>query len=129
VHDLRSAAFTPDGTCILASSWAYFSVNCWSVSTGKLQPCFADIGERQPHIRKTLVAPNGRAIIAINAMETMVVVSLVSGYRLEFWDVAHEMGVNSILVGSNKPQALACSFDGHRVLAGFPDGQVSLYGL
>jgi WD40 repeat protein len=50
-------------------------------------------------------------------------------YYLEFWEVATQVGVKAVTVGEEEPLALACSVDGHRVLAGFEDGQVCLYGL
>jgi WD40 repeat protein len=170
---LRSAAFRSDGACVLASSEEDFLVNRWDVATGERQPCFVDFAERQPRIRQTWVAPNGRALLALGFFrdpgpryqgETstwmpggplvtvlgglaghMIVYSAaktaqaldaalagqptVSGYYLEFWDAEYETGVKAIALGPEKPSALACSADGHRVLAGFANGSVSVYAL
>jgi WD40 repeat protein len=51
------------------------------------------------------------------------------GYYLEFWDVASERGVQAVELGPDPPISFACSTDGHRVLAGFDDGNAYLFAL
>jgi hypothetical protein len=51
------------------------------------------------------------------------------GYQLQLWNVMYESAASVVFIGVEPPDALACSADGHRVLVGFEDGRVQLYGL
>lgn len=50
-------------------------------------------------------------------------------FYLELWDAVSERGLSAISLGPTPPSAVACSPDGHRVLAGFDDAIVVLFGL
>jgi hypothetical protein len=62
-----------------------------------------------------------------NALEAMGNVT-PNSFFLEFWEVQNEIGVSCIQLGPREPVSLACSADGHKVLAGF-NGTVKLFGL
>jgi WD40 repeat protein len=64
-----------------------------------------------------------------NAIEGASAGATGGHFYLEFWEVASEVALKTVVLGENRPLALACSADGHRVLAGFEDGDIHLYGL
>jgi WD40 repeat protein len=64
-QNLYSAAFASDGAYVLASSGGEFKVNRWTLPSGDRKSCFDGYAETHPRIEKTLVSPNGRAVLAL----------------------------------------------------------------
>ncbi len=178
---LDSAAFGSDGVTVLASCKDAFRVRRWDVRSGQRIPCFSGAAKKHAGVDRSLVVPNGRAVLTVRFVEQYAgrgrsnspsslgkpvglgwavggVIGATIGatvgaaawfahkaatggyegaispenpgsYVLEFWDVATQAGVCSAPMGPEEPLVLACSHDGHRVVAGFANGHIGLYGV
>jgi WD40 repeat protein len=64
--NLHSAAFSKDGTYVVASKEEGFKVVKWNVETGERQRCFAGSDERLHRGQRTWVTPDGRCVLSLN---------------------------------------------------------------
>jgi hypothetical protein len=65
VENLCSAAFSRDGSSIMAGSGRRFKVCKWDVETGERLTCFGEFVKRQSSVRKTWVTADGHRLLAM----------------------------------------------------------------
>ena len=108
---------TGDGSCLLALGY-------------KIKPKVKRHIYPDPSIGGLLIPGVSLARIGIQQLVSDMDLSLDEGYYyLELWDVANERSVHAIELGEDRPPVLACSADGRRVIVGFDDGTVLLFGM